>query len=41
MLPRSDVERRLTTFVSRVEARDPFREQTALERPADAGGEQP
>ena len=41
MLPRSDVERRLQTFVSRVEARDPFREEGSWERTGDSGTGKP
>jgi hypothetical protein len=41
MLPRSDVERRLKAFVSRVEARDPFREDSALEGTVEPGAAQP
>jgi hypothetical protein len=37
MLPRRDVERRMNSFFSRVELRDPFREQGALERSSDGG----
>ena len=41
MLPRTDVERRLKQFVSRVEQRDPFGDEGALERMSDPGAGQP
>ena len=41
MLPRSDVERRLTSFVSRVEPRDPFEEESPWERTGEPGASAP